>query len=200
MKTPILKNRSRLRRLTKPDIRAALIMAALFAPTDALMAGATVPLKNSGMEEGNGAPAAWVKGPAVAGVEQTWDRTIAHGGKASLCLKKSAQRYFPIAQWSQSVSVEPASAPRKLHVRCWVKAQNVAKAIVDVTYQTQQPGHKWAVYLGQKQDSDPVATHDWKLYEATVEVPAQASKVGIALQMYGPGTIWFDDLEVTWAD
>lgn len=163
-------------------------------------AGTTLLFQNLGMEEGESTPAAWVKGPAVAGVEQTWDRTIAHGGKASLCLKKTAQRYFPIAQWHQSVTVAPANTARKVRVRCWVKAQDVTKAIIDVTYQAQQAGHQWAVYLGQKQPSDPVATHDWKLFEATVQVPAQASKVGIALQIYGPGTVWFDDLEVAWAD
>ena len=177
----------------------ALSTSLALAPQD-LLAASPLPLKNPGMEEGDSVPATWVKGPPVAGVEQTWDRTTAHGGKASLCLKKTALRYFPIAQWSQSMTVEPASIARKLRVRCWVKAQSVTKAIVDVTYQTTQWGHAWAVYLGRKQESDPVATHDWKLYEATVEVPAQASKVGIAFQIYGPGTVWFDDLEVAWAD
>ena len=64
------------------------------------------------MEEGNEAPAAWQKSPAIPGVGLTWDRTTSHEGKASLCLKKTAQRYFPIASWSQSSSVEPASEAR----------------------------------------------------------------------------------------
>ena len=164
-------------RLTKYSFVAIALLASIkFVQPTVLAKESPVPLKNVGMEEGDTTPAAWTKGAPVAGVEQTWDRTTAHGGKASLCLKKTAQRYFPIAQWSQSVTVKPSGTARKLRVRCWVKAQNVTKAILDVTYQAQQPGHKWAAYIGQKQDSDPVATHDWKLYEATVELPAQVRK------------------------
>jgi len=88
-----------------------------------LKAGAELPFKNIGMEEGSELPAVWHKGSPVAGVEQTWDRTTAHGAKASLCLKKTAQRYFPIAQWSQLVMVEPSDKARKVRVRCWVKAK-----------------------------------------------------------------------------
>lgn len=182
------------------NVCAALLMGVGFAQPALLVADTALPFKNPGMEEGTGGPAAWGKGLQVAGVEQTWDRTTTHGGKASLCLKKTAQRYFPIAQWSQEITMEPADKVRKLRVRCWVKAQNVTKAIVDVTYQAKEAGHTWAAYIGQKQQTDPVATHDWKLYEGTVEVPAQTSKLGIGLQIYGPGTVWFDDLDVEWVE
>ena len=146
--------------IKRPLAAIALLASIHFVQPNLLAEELAVPLKNLNMEEGDSLPAAWIKGPSVAGVEQTWDRTTAHSGKASLCLKKTAQRYFPFAQWSQSVTVVPSNAARKLRVRCWVKAQNVTKAIVDVAHQAQQPGHKWAAYIGQKQDSDPVATHD----------------------------------------
>jgi hypothetical protein len=177
-----------------------LVVTAFAGPLASVAADVPVAFRNPGMEEGTGKPAAWSQGPPVAGVQFLWDQRTAHSGKASLCLKKTAQRYFPIAQWSQSVSVEPSSTPRKLRVRCWVKADTVTKAIIDVNYQGQgqRPGHSWAVYLGQKQDTDPGLTHDWKLCEGTVEVPAGISKVGIGFQIYGPGSIWFDDLQVTW--
>ena len=176
-----------------------LVIAGFTVPT-ALAADTPVAFRNPGMEEGTGKPAAWSQGPPVAGVQYLWDQQIAHDEKASLCLRKTAQLYFPIAQWSQSLSVEPSSTPRKLRVRCWVKADTVTKAIIDVNYQGegQRPGHGWAVYLGQKQDTDPVLTHDWKLYEGIVEVPAGISRVGIGLQIYGPGSVWFDDLQVAW--
>ncbi len=185
---------------------AALLICGTGIGSAAAGAGTNPPLQNLGMEDGQDIPAAWHKGPAVAGVELTWDRTTAHAGKASLCLKKTAQRYFPIASWNQSTTVEPAGDARKLRVRCWVKAQAVTKAIIDVSYlaggknEGATPGHAWAVFLGQKQPTDPLATHDWKLYESTVQVPARASQVGIAFQIYGPGTVWFDDLEVAWLE
>ena len=177
-----------------------LVVVGFTGPLALVAADVPVAFLNPGMEEGTGKPAAWAQGPPVAGVQFLWDQQTAHGGKASLCLKKTAQRYFPIAQWSQSVLVEPSSTARKLRVRCWVKADTVTKAIIDVNYQgeSQRPRHSWAVYLGQKQDTDPVLTHNWKLCEGIVEVPAGISKVGVGLQIYGPGSVWFDDLEVAW--
>jgi RNA polymerase sigma-70 factor (ECF subfamily) len=181
--------------------RALLLVIAAAALHSALAADVPLAFRNPGMEEGTSTPADWAKGPPVAGVQHLWDQKKAHSGKASLCLQKTAQRYFPVAQWSQSLPVEPAGTARKLRIRCWVKAEAVTKAIIDTTYQGegQRSGHAWAVYLGQKQDTDPVLTHDWKLYEGVVEVPANTSKIGVAFQIYGPGSVWFDDLQVAWA-
>jgi len=177
-----------------------LLLAPQATSTCAMAAELRVAFRNTALEEGTGTPAGWNRGPAVAGVEQAWDQKIAHSGKASLCLRKTAQRYFPIAQWSQSVPIERTSSARKLRVRCWVKAEAVTKAIIDVGYQGvgQRPGHAWAVYLGQKQSTDPMLTHDWQLYEGNVELPANTSRISIAFQIYGPGSVWFDDLEVEW--
>ena len=209
MKQPSVSATVAFRPIFNPDRRrgqplrrifGALSLAAVAAAASAVASEVPVAFRNTGMEEGTGTPAGWQKGPAVAGVQQVWDQKIAHGGKASLCLRKTAQRYFPIAQWSQFVPIAPENAARKLKVRCWVKTEAVTKAIVDVYYQgsSPQPGHAWAIFLGQKQDTDPILTHDWKLYEGVVEVPANSSKIGIALQIYGPGSVWFDDLQVAW--
>ena len=162
---------------------------------------APLPFKNLGMEDGSGSsPADWQIGIPVEGVEQIWDHTTAHSGKASLCLKKTARHYFPIARWNQEVAVTPESQPHKLRVRCWVKAENVTKAIIDVGYEAEKSGHVWAAYIGQKESSDPVANHDWKLYEGTVTIPAGTTSLEIAFQIYGPGTVWFDDLDVAWME
>lgn len=200
MKNTGIQNGGISNRPTAACLALALWLGFGVAQSDVLATESNVPFKNTDMEEGSSSPAAWVKGPPIAGVEQIWDRTMAHGGKASLCLNKTGLRYFPIAQWSQLLTVEPVGKSRQLRVRCWVKTENVTKAIIDVTYQAGQPGHVWAVYLGRKQPTDPVATHDWKLYEATVEVPSEAIKVGIAFQIYGPGKVWFDDLEAVWVE
>ncbi len=180
------------------SLGAALVALAAVTAAPALGADAPIAFRNAGMEQGANRPEAWEQGTPVAGVQLLWDQKTAHGGKASLCLRKTAQRYFPIAQWSQSTAVDPSGAARKLKVRCWVKAESVTKAIIDVPYQGQQAGHVWAVYLGQKQPTDPVLSHDWKLYEGIVDVPGNISKIGIAFQIYGPGNVWFDDLQVAW--
>ena len=151
------------------------MLGAGFALPAAVAADSAIPLKNLGMEEGDGTPSAWQKGGQIPGVVQTWDQTTAHSGKASLCFKKTAQRYFPIAYWSQSVTLEPLAKPQKLRVRCWVKAEEVTKAIIDVTHDAK---HTWAVYLGQKQPTDPVLTHDWKQYEASCPGACQNFRIG----------------------
>jgi len=178
---------------------AASLIGVAHAQQGTPASGTAVTFQNLSIEDGAADPAAWTKGGAVPGVEQLWDKSTAHSGKASLCLKKTAQTYFPVAQWSQSVTVQPAASARKLQVKCWVKADKATKAIIDVPYSAGTSGHNWAIYIGQKQKTDPVANHDWKLYEGVVEIPAQTSKVGIAFQIYGPGTVWFDDLQIAWA-
>jgi TM2 domain-containing membrane protein YozV/predicted Ser/Thr protein kinase len=158
---------------------------------------AGLPFQNTGMEEGTDTPTAWKMGPQVAGVEQIWDHAAAHSGMASLCLKKTEQHYWPVADWSQEISVTPVKQPQQLRVRCWIKAEDVSKAIVDVTYRyrNKRDEHAWAIHIGQ---SDSPANFDWKLCEGTVEVPANVSKIGIAFEIYGPGTVWFDDVDVAW--
>ena len=154
-------------------------------------------LANGGIEKGDIkslALEAWQKGARLAGVEYQWDRTVAHQGKASLHLKKTAQRYFPIAQWFQEVK-RSGAAPR-LKLSAFVKAKKMTKAILDVQFMDQANGqtHKWAAYIGAKESSDPPVTHDWKRYEGIVDIPDGTQKIIVAVQVYGPGDVWVDDI------
>jgi RNA polymerase sigma factor (sigma-70 family) len=152
-------------------------------------------LINGGIEEGTGdSPQAWTAGAEIAGVEYIWSRATGHTGKASLCLKKSAKRYFPIAQWFQKVD-HKGDGPR-LKVSAWVKADQVTKAILDAQYldSNGQRSHAWVAYIGPKEPDKPPFTHDWKRYEGVVAIPPDTKQIIIAPQIYGPGTVWFDDL------
>jgi len=51
-----------------------------------------------GFETGGRAPVGWRSGSNIKGVEYIWDKNTAFKGKASLCLAKTAKRFFPIAQ------------------------------------------------------------------------------------------------------
>jgi RNA polymerase sigma factor (sigma-70 family) len=154
-------------------------------------------LANGGFEDGAAganSPASWKKGPSIRGVSFLWDRDVAHQGKSSLHFRKTEQRYFPIAQWLQEVK-RAGTAPR-LKVSAFVRARKTTKAIVDVQFydQADQFSHNWAAYIGAKQDGDPPVTHDWKKYEGVVDIPASTQKLVVALQIYGPGDVWFDDV------
>jgi RNA polymerase sigma-70 factor (ECF subfamily) len=160
-------------------------------------------LTNAGAEDGeDDSPKAWTKGAAVPGVEYIWSRE-GHTGKASLCLMKTAQRYIPIAEWSQKVD-HRGKGPR-LKVSAWIKADRVTKAILDAQFVGEfemghQWRHAWVAYIGQKESSDPLATHGWKRYEGVVEIPAGTKQIIVAPQIYGPGKVWFDDLVAEYTD
>jgi RNA polymerase sigma-70 factor (ECF subfamily) len=154
-------------------------------------------LFNGGFEDGDPkgpAPDSWEKGARIAGVEYLWDRNVAHGGRASLHLKKTVQRYFPIAQWFQEV--KRTGATPRLKVSAFVKAKKTTKAILDVQFAGGEGDgtHHWAVYIGAKEAGDPPVTHDWKRYEGVVEIPGGTEKIIVAAQIYGPGDAWFDDV------
>jgi hypothetical protein len=54
-------------------------------------------LSNPGAEKGEEHPDDWEQGAQVDGVEYVWDKEVAFEGKASLCIAKTTNRYFPIA-------------------------------------------------------------------------------------------------------
>lgn len=148
-----------------------------------------------GFETGGRAPVGWRRGSNIKGVEYIWDKNAAFKGKASLCLTKTAKRFFPIAQWSKTFAHSGKSS--QLQICANVKAKQVAKSVIDAQFigaNGNNLGHKWAVYIGAKQSGDPPADHDWKEYKGTISVPDGTKKVVFALQIYGPGTVWFDEL------
>ena len=160
-------------------------------------------LENGGFERGDTrgrALANWEKGAAIPGVQYLWDQTEAHEGRASLHLKKTAQRYFPIAQWFQEVKRQ-GKVPN-LKVVAFVKAQKMTKAILDVQFLDRdgQGSHQWAIYIGAKDNRDKPATHDWKKYEGVVAIPEGTEKLVVAAQIYGPGDVWFDDVHAEYTD
>jgi RNA polymerase sigma-70 factor (ECF subfamily) len=153
-------------------------------------------LANGGIEDADkDAPKGWSKGAEIPGVQYIWSRNAAHDGKASLCLKKTAQRYFPIAQWSQKFDRE-GDVPR-LKVSAWIKAEKAGKAILDAQFIDGEgnSSHAWVAYIGAREADDPPADHDWKRYEGVVAIPPGTRQIVVAPQIYGPGTVWFDDLK-----
>jgi predicted esterase len=80
-----------------------------------------------------------------------------------------------------------------------VKAAKAQKAIVDVTFLSVRGtpmGHKWLAYIGAEEEGEPAASHGWGTYSRVVALPRGATGLGIGLQIYGPGQVWFDELTV----
>jgi beta-lactamase regulating signal transducer with metallopeptidase domain len=140
----------------------------------------------------------WHKGPFVEGVEYLIDTQVTRNGHPTLCLKKTAERYFPIAEWIRQVPMPMLEGARQLRLSGWVRAEKARKAILDVQFMDAngQWRHQWAAYIGSKNQNEPPVDHDWKRYEGVVDVPEGTREVTIGLQIYGPGTVWFDEVEL----
>jgi len=154
-----------------------------------------------GFETGEAAPAEWRQGAKVEGVEYIWDKKVAYKGNASLCLKKTDKQFFPVAQWHRQFIHDGTT--RQLKVSAYVKAEQATKAIIDVQFlgpDRKWIGHEGAAYIGAKVAGEPPAEHDWKEYSGTVTIPEKTRGIAIALQIYGPGTVWFDELTAEYLD
>lgn len=151
-------------------------------------------------ETGTTAPEHWQKGAKVDGVQYIWDKYAGNSGKSSLCLKKTANRYFPIAQWTRKI--EHTSGAKELEVAAMVRAKKASKAIIDALFldaEGEWIKHEWVSYIGAKEAGDTPVNHNWKEYKGKVAIPENTKTIVIGLQMYGPGTVWFDDLKVAYA-
>jgi hypothetical protein len=153
------------------------------------------------MEEGGKSPTHWSQGADVDGLEYIWDKQVGYKSKASLCLHKTARRYFPIAEWYQVV--ERQGDGPEIRVSAQIKTERVTKAILDVLFLDADGGwisHQWAAYIGQKEPDKLAISHDWKEYSGNVKIPQNAKKIHVGLQIYGPGKVWFDDVRAEYAD
>ena len=157
-------------------------------------------LRNPSFEQGAKNPQDWDKGQPVPGVEYGLDGRVAAEGKKSLVLRKTVERYFPIASWSQAF--EHDGRARKLHFGALVKAEEARKAVLDISWKeaSGEWKHAWTAYIGARESTDPPATHDWSWYSGVVALPEGAQELTFGVQIYGPGTIWIDRALATFVD
>ncbi len=152
-------------------------------------------------ETGDDVPDGWQKGAQLKGVIYIWNRAAGYNSKSSLCLRKTANNFFPVAQWHRTV--EHSALNKQMQVTVQVRAMKAAKATVDIQFlddSGQLIEHKWAAYIGAKEQGDKPATHDWKQYSGIVDIPDRTKQITFALQIYGPGAVWFDDLKAEYVD
>jgi RNA polymerase sigma-70 factor (ECF subfamily) len=172
-------------------------VAAAPTPGDNLLTNGSFEDNNGIVVEGQGGgpqPTGWNRGAPVDGVEYIYAQDDGHSGSTSVAFRKTENRHFPIAQWSQTFDHGGSSSA--LEVSAWIKAQDVTKAVVDVQFTDAQGDwtHEWAVFVGQRDQSDPVVTHDWREHTGTVDIPPGTQAITVGLQMYGPGAVAFDDV------
>lgn len=157
-------------------------------------------VSNAGFESGL---QGWEQGslPANADpqVDVSIDNSVGHTGKSSLKFAKIVKRFFPVATVYQSIRV-PSGAAR-IKVNLWAKAENASKLTMKVLCSGGAQGSgEWGAFVGMAKDGDRPANHDWKRYGAVLAVPSGTTTVTVQLEMYGPGTVWVDDVTAEYVD
>lgn len=163
-----------------------------------------IKLENAGFETGDFLPSGWEQSAQIDGVEYVYQKDAGHDSQRSVCIRKKAQRFFPVAAWTHTTPHDGTS--RKLLVRAQVKAEGVRKAILDVSFKRAggKWSHQWAAYIGPQtgvgnaSEEPKPFNHDWTEYSGVVAIPPDAEELIIGLQMYGPGTVCFDDVRAAY--
>ncbi len=159
-------------------------------------------LANPGFEDGQSTPAAWSTGDAVEGMRYVWGKDVAYQGHASVGIKNTLNTYAEVqAEWTQRITHN--TFPARLRVSAHVKAAQVGQAVIAVRC-AEFLRHKYeeerVTLIGTLNRDDPPLDHDWLEYSGVVDIPADTAEIIIALQMFGPGTVWFDDVNVEYVD
>lgn len=177
------------------QLAISLVAVALLLSATANSQDANALVEDS-FEKGGTTPQDWKSGAKVPGVRYRYDKRRGKTGERSLSLQKTAKRYFPIAQWERTFPSRGRFSA--LRVTTHVRAVKATKAIVDVVFLDsagEMMSHEWASYIGAKEANDPPANHDWKEYSGVVTIPDGTKQIMLALQIYGPGKVWFDDIK-----
>lgn len=121
---------------------------------------------------------------------------IQYGVDKCLTIEKSPANNS-IAAWKQNI--DRKSAAPAIRVSALVKADNVAKACIAITFQgkdksliSQQP----VVLIGNKMVNNQVKplNHKWRVYRGCIQIPEGCQSLIIELQQIGPGKIGFDEI------
>lgn len=155
-------------------------------------------LKNSSFEDG---PSGWGTGATPATVEYTVSDTGGIGSTKAARILKTADKYFPIAEWTQRIEYDGKSPA--IELSAMVKTNNTHKAILDVLFLDDKEEwikHEWVAYIGDMSSSRQPLTHDFQEYKGTVAIPMNTKTIVIGLQDYGPGDVYFDDVKAIYRD
>lgn len=174
----------------------ATAVAALKQPADP-RERAAVPLVNPGFEgpiARAGHPEGWVTIQHAGDVSYlfTPDHDVPHSGQRSLRVDNVGPE--PYGAVYQIVDAAPYRG-RTLAFSAWMKTRetkgNRFGKGAGLKLQAMKNGYPEAV---KQMRRDAIGgTTAWTRYELTLDVPADAQQIEVGMNLFGPGTAWFDD-------
>ena len=175
------------------------------APDKAAKARAAVPLVNAGFEStvpGKvGSPEGWWAVQHAGPLSYTFepDTKVRRGGERSLRVTNVGPE--PFGAVYQTV---PASAyrGRTLRLSAWLRTEgtigNRFGSGAGLKLHSVRGGYP--VDLIEMRRDAVHGTTDWARYEIALKVPAEAETLEVGLVLFGPGTVWLDDVALDVVD
>ncbi len=150
-------------------------------------------LANGDFEKGEGlVPEPWtLRKEGLISFE--WADGLGYEGSRGVHIAKTEGK-FPYASFLQTIAAPGDDC--LVQLSAWVKAQDVGKAVLDLVFLDEHDEwvyHIWVRTIGEPWDD---GTNDWKQYVDYAYVPAGTKKIEVSLQMYWPGELWVDDVEL----
>lgn len=152
-------------------------------------------LRNGGVEDGEGdIPDGWRHDAGDAQHQALWVGEHPHGGQK--CLKTVVAPGAPNTWIATRQGDLRLSGGARYVMTAWVKAQDV------------KGNAGWYIHVGNEQNSMLISpmlnggggTYDWKQVRAEFTAPAEANLGDLGTVLWGTGTAWFDDVELTCLD
>jgi len=107
-----------------------------------------------------------------------------------------AERVAPMANFGTATGSFPVDVARgkKVIYRGWIKTEKVG-GYAGLWWRADGPGQK-VVAFDNMSSQKINGTRDWQQYELALDIPVETINVNFGVLVSGPGTAWFDGLEV----
>lgn len=150
-------------------------------------------LENGDVERGDGQlPDAWALRKEKL-ISFEWSGGTGFDGSRGVKITKKEGK-FPYATFLQTVPAPRDDRLVRLSAR--IKTAQVGKAVLDLVFLDDKD--EWVYHIWVHTIGDPwgSGTHDWKEYVGYAYVPSGTKKIEVSAQMYWPGELWLDDIEL----
>jgi hypothetical protein len=149
-------------------------------------------LLSASLALGEEVPRGWFRaGSHPNDYEMSVDRSVAHSGKASACLKSIGPKPAGFGTLMQTFKAEMFRGKR-VRMTGYVQSKGVtdwAGVWMRVDGQKGEP-----LAFDNMQDRPIKGTSDWTRCQVVLEVPETAQEIALGLLLTGPGRVWLDDL------